>query len=146
VEGQDGLTLLEAVAVLALLAVLAVLAVPNLFPAGVAVQSAARELAADMGLARQLAVSRSVPYVVEFQPGGGPFTRYTVRPLSGTDEPGFPKALPEGVSASGPVVVRFLPSGRADLPSSWAEWQLVAGSESATVRVWAVTGYARASR
>lgn len=146
VEGQDGLTLLEAVAVLILLAVLAAVAVPNLVPTGAAVQAAGRELAADMGMARQLAVSRGLAYVVEFQPPGGPFTRYTVRAVAGADESGFPKDLPAGVTASGPSMVRFLPSGQADLSTPWAEWRLEAGSESATVRLWAVTGYARASR
>ncbi|MCL6499862.1 MAG: hypothetical protein K6U07_07545, partial [Firmicutes bacterium] len=63
---QGGLTFVETVAVLLLFSLLLVAAVPNLFPASVAVDVAARELVADMGLARQLAVSRGEAHLVEF--------------------------------------------------------------------------------
>lgn len=144
--GQDGLTVLEAVAVLVLLAVLLAAAAPQMFPGIAAVHGAARELAADMALARQLAVSRGTPYVVEFRPSGGPYTSYTVRADGGPDEPGFPKEFPTGVSAQGSGAVRFLPSGATDLPSPWVDWELRAGPESLRVRVWAQTGYARVLR
>ncbi len=141
---QGGLTFVETVAVLLFLSLLLVAAVPNLFPASVAVEVAARELVADMGLARQLAISRGEPYVVEFSPPGGPFTRYAVRRASGPDEPGFPKELPGGVTASGLGSVTFLSSGAAQVAAAWAEWLLDSGTESARVRLWAQTGYARA--
>lgn len=142
-KGQGGLTFAETVAVLLLISLLLVAAVPNLFPAVVAVEAAARELAADMGLARQLAVSRGEAYVVEFGPPGGSFTRYTVRRGSGPDEPGFPKELPGGVTASGPASVTFLSSGGVQLAAAWVEWRVDSGSETVRIRLWAQTGYAR---
>jgi len=141
---QGGLTFVETVAVLLLFSLLLVAAVPNLFPASVAADVAARELVADMGLARQLAVSRGEAHLVEFSPPGGPFTRYTVRRAPGPDEPGFPKDLPGGVTASGPASVTFLSSGAAQLPTAWVEWRLDSRTENARVRLWAQTGYARA--
>lgn len=146
VEDQGGLTALEAAVALVLLLVLLGAALPQLFPTAVAVRTAARELVADLALARQLAVSRAEAHVLEFGPPGGPFTRYTVRRASGPDEPGFPKDLPAGLSVAGPGSVTFLPSGAAELPGTWADWQLQSADESVTVRVWAQTGYARALR
>lgn len=140
--GQGGLSLLEALVALVLLGVLLAAALPQLFPAPVAVQAAARELAADLNLARQMAISRGEPYVVEFGPPAGAFSRYTVRSGSGQDEPGFPKQLPAGVTAWGPQSVAFLPSGQAQLPAQQVDWRLASGSDSATVRVWSQTGYA----
>lgn len=140
---QGGLTLVETVAALLLFSVLLLAAVPQLFPATVAVDAAARELAADMSLARQVAISRGEAHVLEFSPPGGPFTRYTIRRASGPDEPGFPKELPGSVTGSGPASVTFLPSGAAQLATAWTEWQLNSGTEGVRVRVWARTGYAR---
>lgn len=145
-EGRDGLTLLETLAVLVLLAVLVAAAVPRVFPGGMAVQTTARELAGDLALARQLAVSTGQPHTVEFRPPGGPYTAYTLRKDGGPDEPGFPKNLPRGVVAQGPGSVTFMPSGATDLDVPWADWQVSTGSDSATVRLWALTGYARPTR
>lgn len=144
-RASAGMTVLEAVAALALLALLLAVAVPKFLPAPeLEVRVAARELAADMGLARQLAVSRGEPYVVEFRPPGGPYTSYTVRRGGGPDEPDFPKALPAGVVASAPSQVPFKPSGAVGIvgPVS-VDVILTSGSASARVRVTVATGYVR---
>lgn len=145
-RAQGGLTLLEAVAVLALLAVLVVAAVPNLFPSGAAVRSTAEQLVADLSLARQLAMSRGEAHVVQFGPSGSAYTQYTVRRGTGSDEPGFPRELPAGVTAQGPESVTLLPSGAAQLSDPWVQWNMTSASESAVVRLWRQTGYARVLR
>ncbi len=147
-RASAGMTVLEAVAALALLALLLAVAVPNLLPAPeLEVGVAARELAADMGLARQLAVSmgtsRDTTYVVEFRPPGGPYTSYTVRRDGEPDEPDFPKALPAGVVASGPPQIAFKRSGAVDDPGPVVEVILSSGSAAARVQVTTATGYVR---
>lgn len=143
-RASAGLSFVEAVAALALLSVLLLVALPNLLPGPeLDTKVAARELAADMGLARQLATSRKATFVVEFQPPGGPYTGYTLRQDGATDEPGFPKKLPPGVTAAGPEAVPFLPSGAAKLDAPSVDVVLSSGPVTAAVRVTAATGYAR---
>lgn len=145
VRASAAVTVLETVAALALLALLLAVTIPSLLPPPeLAVTAAARELAADTALARQLAVSKGVRYVLEFRPGSGPYTSYTVHMDGGPDEPDFPKALPTGVVASAPSQIPFKPSGAVDIvgPVS-VDVILASGTASARVRVTVATGYAR---
>lgn len=138
------MTILEAVVTLALVALLLAVALPNLLPSPeLEARVAARELVADLNLARQLAVSHGEMYLVVFQPPGGPYTAYTVYKSGGADEPGFPKELPRGVQVTGPESIVFLPSGAAKLDEPQASWSFTGGSSTATVRVLAATGFAR---
>lgn len=149
VRASAGVSLAEVTASLALIALLLAVAVPNLLPAPeLEVRVAARELVADMGLARQLAVSKGTTYVVEFRPPAGPcgpYTLYAVRRQGGPDEPDFPKALPAGVAASAPAQVPFKPSGAVGIvgPVS-VDIILCSGPATSRVRVTLATGYARA--
>ncbi len=143
-RASAGVTVLEAVAALALLVLLLAVAVPHLLPAPeLEAGVAAREVATDMGLARQLAVSKRAAYVVEFRPPGGPYTSYTVRRDGGADEPDFPKPLPAGVVVNGPRVVRFVSSGAAEVGAPTADLTFVGGGATVWVRVTAATGYVR---
>ncbi len=143
-RADAGLTLVEAAAVLALLALLLMVAVPNLLPAAeLEARVAARQVAADASLARQLAVSRGEAYVLEFRPSGGPYTSYAVRREAGPDEPDFPKEFPPGVHVTGPERIRFLPSGEADLAGTEASTNFTGGGVTVTMQVFRRTGSVR---
>ncbi len=142
-RADAGLTLVEAAAVLALLALLLMVAVPNLLPAAeLEARVAARQVAADASLARQLAVSRGEAYVLEFRPSGGPYTSYAVR-REGPDEPDFPREFPPGVHVTGPERIRFLPSGEADLAGTEASTNFTGGGVTVTMQVFRRTGSVR---
>ena len=129
--------------VVGLLAILLVAAVPQLFvPGEVDVEVTARQVAADMGLARRLAIARRVDYIITFSPPGGPYTSYTLAPDGGPAEPDFPKDLPPQVTVTGTGQVTFRPSGAATAP---ALLTFTAGGVVAQVDVVAATGRVRVS-
>lgn len=143
-RASGGITVLEAVATLALLALLLAVALPNLLPSPeLEARVAAREVAADASLARQLAVSKAGTYLLEFLPPQGPYTSYTVRADGGPHEPGFPKELPPNVRVTGPEAIPFLPSGAAKLDSPQVEVTFAGGGAVVTLRVWQATGFVR---
>lgn len=128
--------------VVGLLAILFLAVVPQLFlPDEVSVETTARRVAADLALARRLAVARRTPYVVTFTPAAGPFTSYTVAPQGGGAEPDFPKSLPGQVTVTGSNQVTFQPSGAA----ATAVLTLTGGGATAQVSVVASTGRVRVS-
>ncbi len=138
-----GFSFLELLVVVGLLAVLLVVALPQLFaPEELTVETAARQVAADLVLARRLAIARRMPYAVSFAPPGGPYTTYTVGPQGGAPEPDFPKTLPAGVAVTGSGQVTFQPSGAA---SAAASLTFAAGGTTAQVDVAAGTGRVRVS-
>ena len=140
-RARGGMSVLEALAVLALLALLLAVALPRLLPPPeLEARAVAREFASDAHLARQLAISKGVPFVVEFWVSGGRYSGYTVRAQGGPAEPDFPKPIPPGVLASGPQRVIFSPSGAADVD---AEITFRGGGAVARVRIFRATGYAR---
>lgn len=134
-----GASLAEVLVAVGVLAVLSLIAVPQLMvPAQVPAGQAARGVAADLALARQLAIAGRTSYVVTFSPGTGPFTSYTVTPQGGAPAPDFPKVFPVGLTVIGTPQITFDPSGAA---SSDATVILTAGSATAQVRVVGATGY-----
>jgi len=122
--------------VVALLGILLVAAVPQLFvPAELDVELVARQVAADMGLARRYAIARRANFVMTFNPAGGPYTSYTLT-TGGVAEPDFPKDLPPAVTVTGTGSITFQPSGRT---SAGATLTFAAGGETAQVTVLAAT-------
>ncbi len=129
--------------VAALLAVLVAVAVPRLVvPETLHVRSCAREVASDLRLAQRLAMARRATIVLEFSPGAGPYTRYTVRRQGGGDEPGFPKGIPTEVAVTGPQSFEFSSGGGA---ASGGTVTVSGGGATATLQVNAVTGHVRVS-
>jgi type II secretory pathway pseudopilin PulG len=134
-----GFSLIEALVAAGLLAVLALVALPSLVvPPQVAAGAAARGVAADLGLARRLAIAGHTNYVVTFSPPSGPYTSYTVAPSGGAPGPDFPKAFPAGVSVTGTQQVTYLPSGAAAAP---ALLTIADGAATAQVQVVPATGF-----
>jgi Tfp pilus assembly protein FimT len=122
-----------------LLAVVSLIALPQLIvPAQVPAGQAARGVAADLALARQLAIAGRTSYVVTFSPGTGPFTSYTMAPQGGTPAPDFPKVFPTGLTVTGTPQITFDPSGAA---SSDAILTVTGGPATARVQVVGATGY-----
>ncbi len=139
----DGFTIVEVLAVLGLLAILLLAALPQLFmPDQVSVETTARQVAADLGLARRLAIARRGSYIVIFTPAGGPYTSYTLVFQDGTAEPGFPKDLPAQITVTGTNQVAFQPSGAA---TNAALLTFTSGSVTAQVDVVGTTGRTRVS-
>jgi Tfp pilus assembly protein FimT len=131
--------LVEVLVTVGVLAVLVLTALPQLLvPVQVPAGQAARVVAADLGLARQLAIATRGNYVVAFSPAGGPFTSYTVAPQGGLPGPDFPKPLPAGVTVTGTQQITFAPNGSA---SSNATGTFADGAATAQVQVIAVTGF-----
>lgn len=138
---QRGFSLVEGLVVAALLAILVVVAVPRLMvPETLHARSSARGLAADLRLAQRLAIARRANVVLEFSPSAPPYTRYTVRQASGGDEPDFPKDLPREVSVTGPLQFAFSSDGSA---TPGGTVTLTANGATATVEVFAATGYVK---
>lgn len=138
-----GFSFLELLVIVGLLAILLVVAVPRLFaPDELDVETTARQVAADLVLARRLAIARRMPYVVTFAPSGGLYTSYAVGPQGGEPEPDFPKSLPSSVAVTGSDRVTFQPSGAA---SAAARLTFTAGGATAQVDVAAGTGRVRVS-
>src|SRR5260370_39638436 len=105
----------ELLVVTALLGVLLLTAFPQLIvPGQIPAGLAARGVAADLGLARRLAIAGRANYVVTFSPVAGPYTSYTVSLQGGTPGPDFPKTIQKGVTVTGtPQVITFTPTGPA---------------------------------
>jgi Type II transport protein GspH len=121
------------------LAILLFTALPQLLvPVQITAAGAARGVAADLVLARRLAIAGRASYVVTFLPGAGPFTSYAVGPQSGTPGPDFPKAFPPGVQVTGTPQITFAPDGSA---STDAALTFVDGAATARVQVLAATGF-----
>jgi Tfp pilus assembly protein FimT len=134
-----GSSFLEVLVVVAVLGVLVITALPQLsVPPQVPVGTAAREVAADLGLARQLAIAGRVNYVVAFTPAAGPFTSYTVAPQGSAPGPDFPKTIPAGVAVTGTQQITFAPNGSA---SSSATLTFTRAAATAQVQVVAATGF-----
>jgi len=134
-----GASLIELLVVVGLLAVLLLTTLPQfLVPVQVQAAQAAREVAADLGLARQLAIANRGTYVVTFAPGAGPFTSYALGPQGAAPGPDFPKTFPARVTVTGTQRIAFAPNGAA---SSNAILTFVDGAATAQVRVVAATGF-----
>jgi type II secretory pathway pseudopilin PulG len=139
--GACGASIIEAVAAVSLITLLLLVALPRLsVPAEVEVRQVARVVAADLDMARRLAIARRRDYVVAFAPPGGPYATYTVQPTGGTPEPGFPKTLPAGVTVTGTGSLTFAPSGAASVA---ALLTFSVGGVSAQLQVVAATGHVR---
>lgn len=139
--GAAGISFVEVIVAVSLLVLLLLVTLPQLTtPAEVEVRRAARLVAADLVMARRLAIARRRDYLVTFAPPGGPYTRYTVQPAGGQAEPDFPKTLPAGVTVTGTERLTFAPSGAADVA---ALLRFSAGAVSGQVEVVAATGHVR---
>lgn len=115
-RAQTGMSLIEVLAAVVLLAAVLVVAVPQLrVPDTVNASTVAHQIAADLHLARQLAIAYRVNYALEFSPTTAPYTAYTVRNAATlAEEPDFPKAIPSEVVVSGGGTVTFTPDGCVD--------------------------------
>jgi type II secretory pathway pseudopilin PulG len=134
-----GFSLIEALVIVGLLAALALVALPSLVvPPQVSAGGVARRVAADLGLARRLAIAGHTSYVVTFSPPPGPYTSYTVAPSGGAPGPDFPKVFPAGVSVTGTQQITYLPSGAAAAP---AQLTIADGAATAQVQVVPATGF-----
>ena len=134
-----GFSLIEVLVVLGLLAAFVLIALPNLVVrTPVLVGVIAREVAADMALARRLAIAGHVNYVVTFSPPAGPYTSYTVAPSGGPPGPDFPETFPAGVTVTGTRQITYLPSGAATAP---AQLTITDGAATAWVQEVAATGF-----
>jgi len=129
----------EVLVMVALLGALLLTALPSfVLPNQVPVASVARRVAADLGLARRLAIAGRANYLVTFTPSAGPFTSYSVAPQGGTPGQDFPKTFQSGITVTGTSQVTFLPSGAA---SAAATITIAQGTTSAQVQVTAATGF-----
>ena len=75
-QGAGGFTLIELLTVMGLAGILMAIAVPqfmSLLPT-IYLGSAARQVAADLQLARTRAISQNIQYVIAFTPGTGAYT------------------------------------------------------------------------
>ena len=134
-----GASLIEMLVLVAVLAVLALVTLPQLLvPVQVPAGQAAREVAADLGLARRLAIASRAGYTVTFAPAAGPYSSYTVAPQGGVPGSDFPKAFPAGVTVTGTQQITFAPNGSA---SPDATLTFTAGPATAQVQVVAATGF-----
>lgn len=134
-----GTSLAEVLIVMVLLGVLLLAAFPQLMvPGQVPVGVAARKVAADLALARQLAIASRGNYVVTFTPSTPPYTTYTLIPQGGTAGPDFPKTFQAGVTVTGTQQVTFTPNGAA---TSSATLTFTGGGATAQVSVIAATGF-----
>ncbi|MGH2372162.1 MAG: hypothetical protein ACRDIC_01605, partial [bacterium] len=103
----------ELLAAFGVLAILILVAMPRLvLPETLNASAFARQVAVDLRLTQQLAMSRRVYYTLEFSPLAAPYTIYTVRnETTLVAEPDFPKQVPGGLTVSGRRVLTFYPSG-----------------------------------
>ena len=137
-RGRQGYSFPEVLVVGAVLIVLALIAVPQLMvPTTTQVRLPARQLAADLRLAQRLAIARHMDYLVEMSPATPPYTQYTVRPLSGSAEPDFPKTFDPALSVTGLALFQFRSDGTATAGGSVT---LASGGSTAVVQVVAATG------
>ena len=121
------------------LVILLLTALPQLLvPVQITAGGAARGVAADLVLARRLAIAGRANYVVSFLPGGGPFTSYAVAPQGGVPGPDFPKTFPAGVQVTGTSQITFAPDGSASVDATLT---FAGGAATAQVQVLAPTGF-----
>jgi len=139
-SSSAGMSYAEVLVVVALTGALLLTALPSLIlPNQVPVASVARRVAADLGLARRLAIAGRANYLVTFTPaGGGPFTAYSVAPQGGSPGQDFPKTFQSGLTVTGTSQITFLPSGAA---SAAATITIAQGTATALVQVTAATGF-----
>ncbi len=138
-SSAHGASLIELLVLVGILAILLLTALPQLLvPFQVRAGQAARAVAADLGLARRLAIAGRANYIVTFTPAAGPFTSYTVAPQGGTPGPDFPKTFPAGVTVTGTQQITFAPNGSA---FSNATLTFTDGGATATVQVVGATGF-----
>ena len=140
-SSSAGMSYAEVLVVVALTGALLLTALPSLIlPNQVPVASVARRVAADLGLARRLAIAGRANYLVTFTPaGGGPFTAYSVAPQGGSPGQDFPKTFQSGLTVTATTSqVTFLPSGAA---SAAATITIAQGTATALVQVTAATGF-----
>jgi Tfp pilus assembly protein FimT len=130
----------EVLVVVALLGALLLTALPSfILPNQVPVASVARRVAADLGLARRLAIAGRANYLVTFTPTAGPFTSYSVAPQGGSPGQDFPKTFQSGLTVTGTSSqITFLPSGAA---SAAVTITIAQGTATAQVQVTAATGF-----
>ena len=143
----------ELLAAFGVLAILILVAMPGLvLPETLNASAFARQLAVDLRLTQQLAISRRVYYTLEFSPLAAPYSTYTVRnETTLVEEPDFPKQVPGGLSVSGARRFSFYPSG------GWGPYDgvggvgangsvtIAAGPTSATVTVYWYNGRVQVS-
>lgn len=142
-NGDRGFSLIEILVVGALLGILLLAVVPQLFaPAALEVELEARQVSADLGMARRLAIAGHANYVATFAPAGGPYTSYSVGPQSGGAEPDFPKSFSPGIIVTGVDQIIFAPSGSA-APSGTVTITFAQGTATASVQIIAATGRVR---
>lgn len=136
---SGGASFIEALVAVMLLVVLLLIALPQLLvPVQVTAAGAARGVAADLVLARRLAIAGRANYVVTFLPAGGPFTSYLVAPQGGAPGPDFPKPFPAAVQVTGPSQITFAPDGSASINATVT---FSDGAATAQVQVLAATGF-----
>ncbi len=136
---SQGTSFVETLVLVMVLAVLLLTALPQLLvPVQITAGRAARGVAADLVLARQLAIAGRANYVVTFLPAGGPFTSYSVAPQGGAPGSDFPKAFPAGVQVTGTPQITFAPDGSAATNATLA---FADGAATAQVQVLAPTGF-----
>jgi len=130
----------EVLVVVALMGALLLTALPSfILPNQVPVASVARRVAADLGLARRLAIAGRANYLVTFTPAAGPFTSYSVAPQGGSPGQDFPKTFQSGITVTGTTsLITFLPSGAA---SAAATITIAQRTATAQVQVTAATGF-----
>jgi len=158
VSSDTGFTIIEVLATLGLLGLLFLVALPQLtVPGTLDVAVLADQIASDLRLARQLAVSGWDPavgrvnYILEFSPAAPPYTGYTVRnAVTSADEPDFPKEIPSNVAITGRQRFIFTPSGCVDddgvgqtCGGTDGEVDLASGTDTARVRVFWYRGRIR---
>jgi len=138
-SSSAGMSYAEVLVVVALTGALLLTALPSLIlPNQVPVASVARRVAADLGLARRLAIAGRANYLVTFTPATGPFTAYSVAPQGGSPGQDFPKTFQSGLTVTGTSQITFLPSGAA---SAAATITIAQGTATALVQVTAATGF-----
>ncbi len=135
---EAGFSLAEALIVVGLLGIVVIIAMPQLaVPDNMQVNVPARQLAADLRLTQRLAIARHTDYLLEFAPAVAPYSSYSVHVSGGGAEPDFPKAVPAGVTATGPAQFTFHSDGSA---ASAGTVSLSFGTATATIQVVAATG------
>lgn len=138
-----GFSFIEILVIAALLGILVLGVVPRLFaPDSLDIELAARQVAVDLGMARRLAIAEHANYVAAFNPGGGPYTSYTIGIQGGGAEPDFPKSFAAGVTVTGIDQIVFAPAGSAT-PAGTITISFAKGATTATVQIIAATGRVR---
>jgi len=135
--------MIEVLVMLGFVAVLLLVTAPQfVVPPQLPVGLAASQVAADLGLARRLAITSHLDYTATFAPSPGGFTSYTVAAAGGQPGPDFPKSFPAGVVVTGTQTITFVPSGATTAP---AQLTFAAGGATAQIQVTTATGFVQVS-